>query len=341
MKKIKNKAKLNSFGVLLKRNKDKELPTDFCLNICRGDVGFLFGPAKAGKSIFAENFAMNLASGRKKFIGLPINKPKSKVFYVSLEEDVNVRMIKRGIKQISTFNEAEIRNIEKNLIYSDEGFINCIDTSNDWKILKSSIEEVKPDIVIIDSINRFNKDIEKRKLANPIMEELRYISNHFNCSIILLHHTNKQYGNKQIDMHSMSGSSALSRNAEFFIGINKIENTRYVKFVVNRFSADEGNCKSFEINDNLIIDNFKDVEEYKLFIDNDGRYKNDNRKLLLECIQDKAKSGGKIRISTLKKNIVDTELMSNKTLYNSLNSLVTENKIIKVKHGVYKIKDVK
>ncbi len=338
MKKVK-KPESNSFGELLKRNKDKELPVDFCMNICRGDVGFFFGPAKVGKSIFSENFALTIASGRSSFFGYPINLPKSKVFYISLEEDVNVRIIRRGKKQIKAFSKKEVKNINKNLTYSDEGFMRNISGADDWKALRRTIKQVKPDIVILDSINRFSEDIEKRKKANLIMEKVRDIAERFNCAFILIHHTNKAYGNKEINMHTMSGSSALSRNAEFFIGINKIGKTRYVKQIVNRFSSDEGACKSFEINEDITIDNYKTIEEFDLIKEIDSRFNSDNKTKIINCINDNKNKNGQIKSSVLTKLLTPIENgMCKKTLFNGLRQLEKEKELEKVKHGIYKLK---
>ncbi|MCW8898299.1 MAG: AAA family ATPase [Flavobacteriales bacterium] len=336
---MKTNTKSISFIDAINRYKGKELPKDFCLSICRGDVGFLFGPPKSGKTIISENLALCLASGKDSFLGFPINIPNCKVFSVSMEEPIEVRMIRRGRKQISYFNKTEIEKISKNLSYSDEGFTESIRNQSDWLVLKRSIKKLKPDIVIIDSVNRFSVDIEKRDKVNPIMEKFRTIAKKYNCAIILIHHSNKSFGNKPIDMHSMSGSSALARNAEFFIGVNKIGNKKYLKLIVNRFSKNEGLCKTFEISDDLIIKNFNEINEYELFKDIDGRYHQDSRDILFNCIQENLNTKGCIEVSTLTKILVNKEGgFSKKTLFNSLKSLIKDEEIKKVKHGVYKIK---
>ena len=56
--------------------------------IKKGSFGFVFGPAKSGKTIFCEILAISLASGLAEFMNTPLLQEEviPKVLFISLEE---------------------------------------------------------------------------------------------------------------------------------------------------------------------------------------------------------------------------------------------------------------
>lgn len=332
-------SKTSSMGELLKRYRGKKPPKAYWGGISPKMVGFIFGLAKSGKTIICENLALSLTSGRIKFIGLPIGIPKSKVLFISMEENISIRMIQRGNKQIRGYSKEEKKNIKRNLIYSDEKFVRSIENTQDWNLIEEEIIRHKPNVVFIDSTNRFNIDIETRDEANKMMRKIKHLANKFNCAIILIHHTNKAQKNKVISESEMSGSSSLARDADFFIGINSLTNgTRYLKFITNRYSETQEMCIVFSIQNNYLVDVEGNEYEGTLLKGLDGRYNSNNSELLMEFIKENIDSDNTIKTNSLYSYFIhENNLISKRTLYNQLDKLIEMKLLQKVKHGVYRL----
>lgn len=336
-KKVNNK-KISPIGELLERYEGKKPPKSFWVGISRGLVGFVFGLAKSGKTIVCENLALSIASGRERFLGKPIELPKKKVLYISMEENVGIRIIQRGNKQVKEFSSEEKKNIKENLFYSDEEFLRSVENTQDWNFVEVEIKKYKPRVVFLDSTNRFNIDIEKRDEANSMMQKIRGFAEKYRCAIILIHHTNKSQKDKPITEASMSGSSALTRDADFFIGVNSLSNgTRYIKFITNRYHQTPEKCIVFSIQNNYLIDYESEEYESELLKSLDGRYTSDNTEMVYEFIKVNLDENGRIETNTLHSHFVDGGLISKKTLFNKLRLLIKAKMIEKVGKGVYKL----
>lgn len=331
------KKRVSSFKDLRARTKNMEPPKKFWGGIPMGTVGFVVGFAKSGKTIVCENLALSIAAGKNEFLGKPIEQTNKRVLFLSMEEDVNMKMILRGNNQIKGFSSAKIqKRINENLFYSDKDFIRSINSKNDWKIIKDEIYKVKPELVIIDSVNRINKEIEKREYANMVMQKFREISEEHNCSILLIHHTTKDQIDKAMTLDKLSGSSALSRDADFFIGINKLSNgVRYISFIENRYYPVDDKVIVFDIQPNTTIGFISEEFEGKLLKGIDKRFDKTSTDLILTYFKDNP-----IVIFETKQLIKQFDgFLSPRSVKNKLKELVNSNAIIKQAHGKYVLKD--
>ncbi len=338
-KKKKVKKIITSFGELYKRNRGKEAPKMFWSGIIKGSVGFIVGPAKSGKTILAENLAFAIVSGKNKFLGVPIELPKSKVLYISMEEDVNMRFTQRGNNQIRGYSREEKKLIKKNLYYSDEDFLRSIKDNKHWELLNNEIKKYQSNIIFVDSTNRFNVDIQDRLEANEMMQRFRALAEKYNCAIVLIHHTIKSQQDKAMTLEHMSGSSALSRDADFFIGVNRLSiGIRYIKFIDSRYYPTLDKCKVIEIQNNSLIDLVEESYEYELLKLTDGRVNNDNTEMVFEFINESVDDEGIIESKLLHFHFIeDNGLITKKTLYNQLKKLIKNELIEKVSHGKYRL----
>lgn len=346
MKKKKSKDILESelkssktLGELLKRYKDDERPKMFWAGIIPKSVGFVSGPAKSGKTILCENLAFAIVSGKKQFIGVPIEIEKSKVLFISMEEETNMRIIQRGIKQIKGFSSEEKILIKENIHYSDKKFIRSVETESDWEIIENEIKIHNCNLVFIDSTNRFNIDIQDKLEANSMMRRFRNFAEKYNCAIILIHHTTKSQENKPMTLNTMSGSSALGRDADFFIGVNRLTNgVRYVKFIESRYYPFNDETKVISIQENSLIDLVSEEYESEILKTIDGRYNKDNSELIIEFVRKSVGSEKEFEAKLLHNHFVETNgLITKKTLYNQINKLCSSNTIKKIGHGKYKL----
>jgi archaellum biogenesis ATPase FlaH len=332
--------KVASFGELNKRFENAKPPKILWGGITPNSIGFVFGLPKSGKTIICENLAFSIASGRSNFLGIPIELQSSKVLFISMEEYVGTRIIQRGKNQYEDFSSEEKKILNENLYYSDEDFLRSLkNDEKDWIVLEEEIQKIRPKLVFIDSVNRFEMKIEDRDETNKLMRKIRELSQNYKCAIILIHHTTKAQKDKPITLEHMSGSSALGRDADLFIGINSLSNdTRYIKFLDNRYCETPDKSILFSIQNDYIID-FEGMEyESELMKSIDSRFNSSNTQLVADFIRDNVDVDGCIKLKIMYSYFVtDNKMFRKKTLHNQLKKLIESETIVKSGHGKYKL----
>ena len=197
-----------------------------------GTVGFLNAPGATGKSFFAIQTAMSIASHNKYKLISSLNYMSGKVTYITGEDDLstlNIRM--RAISK--DFDKKTIEKISENLTVVDviaEG-IKFLDFNVHNKIQKNekTIEILNniakhSDLIILDTLSRFHfakeNDNGEMILLLSIFEKVAQLNN---CSILILHHTNKSSAtNNNQDQQSARGASALIDNCRYMISLMKM-----------------------------------------------------------------------------------------------------------------------
>lgn len=234
---------LNKFDILVEPKEQhqtiKGLPV--------GEVGLLVAPGATGKSYFVLN--MILAScglTHNHLIAQPI-----KTLYVSLEdrlEDIQRRLysykkaldISQTTLEESEFdfkiieNKSTDRLVEKGVSQKDNKF---------FQELSAIVASEKYELVIIDTLIKSYSGYEENNNADMSM-----VLSHFNtlaidnqCSILLLHHTNKGAigQNADINQSISRGASSLVDNARFVLSLSKNKNDTGIicQSVKTNFSA--------------------------------------------------------------------------------------------------------
>jgi hypothetical protein len=326
-----------AFKIMLQQFK-KLMPSKFLIGgIKIGSFGIVFGPSKSGKTIYCEILAMCIASGKKDFLGDEIDIDAQKVLFLGLEEFWSNR-VGRNFKQFETLTSEEKELYNKYFLYQPVGFLRFIQKKGDWVELKKLIKESSAKFVFIDSITRMNHgNLEDSKVAQEIMQNLRDICYDLKVTLICIHHTPKMYG-KQITMDSIKGSSVFSQEADFAIGINKVNKRRYQKDVFFRYKADDTEfVKEFKIDDNVCLEYFGEKLEYDILNGEDGRKDSSNKDTILNFFKD---SSCKIhKTSELIKYFTGKLSIKERQIKNHLKVLVVEGKIINEKNGYYKFFD--
>ena len=198
-----------------------------------GTVGFLNAPGATGKSFFAIQTAMSLASCNRYKLIKNLNYKNAKVAYISGEDDldtINIRM--RAISK--DFDKNTIKIISENLTVIDviESGLKFLDFNSSNKIEKNTksitiLDTIAKhsDLIILDTLSRFhfakeNDNGEMIRLLN-IFETVAKINN---CSILILHHNNKSSmnGKNDLEQSSARGASGMIDNARYMISLNKM-----------------------------------------------------------------------------------------------------------------------
>jgi RecA-family ATPase len=104
LKSDKEKSFVIPLEKLIEKAKEHEPPPFIWRGIKKGSCGYIFGPAKSGKTIFCENLGLMLSLGADLFLESPLLKGNHKVLIISLEEYWEHRS-ERNIKQITRLSK--------------------------------------------------------------------------------------------------------------------------------------------------------------------------------------------------------------------------------------------
>lgn len=217
------KLNLINIGDLLDRQFEANLP--LIENLLYRGTYLLVGPPKIGKSFFMIQLAYHVASGINLW-NFPTRQ--SKVLYLALEDH-----LARIQKRYSTMFGFETDLITTNLIISDEAKLLGEGLVED--IENFILENNNVGLIIIDtlqmirnpslSITSYNTDYET-------LASIKSISDKYNVTILIVHHTRKMDSNDAFE--TISGTNGLLGAADgaFVIQKNKrIENKAIINIV--------------------------------------------------------------------------------------------------------------
>jgi archaellum biogenesis ATPase FlaH len=316
----------------------KEGPIPFIWGgIKEGSFGYVFGPSKCGKTTFCENLGMCLVSKRKEYLGNPIMDKSHRVLFISLEEYERQRS-GRNDKQVQ-FLTAPIELISNFLVVQDK-FPKFLRDENEFKILSDTIAESNAGIVFIDSLTRIGTgDIERSEIAKEVSIKLKEISNAHNVTMVVIHHTPKLNG-KPLSIDSLAGSHVFAQEADFLIGINRINGIRYIKEVACRYKReDDEKVMTFDINDNLWIVPGNKVVENNLFKDVDGRVDDTNLNAVRTLIRGTTELKGSPNFTSDEIRGEAEKFMDKSTFYQKVELLIRAGVINRIGKGEYSFND--
>lgn len=317
---------------------NSEEPMDYLFRgITKPSFGYIYGPAKSGKTIFGESLLLSIAANKNTFLGEELNVNNEKVMILSLEEFYRNRT-QRNKKQIEYFMaETGLDTIHSNVIVADNLFPKHILTDEDWELLNNVIKSESPSVVLLDSLTRLTfNSIEDSTVASKIMKKLRAIAYENNIILIVIHHSVKM-DNKPLSLANLAGSRVVGQEADFIIGINKLSNgKRYMKDISYRYAQEDcDNVLTFEINDNTVAVQCEYCNELELLSKVQTVENASCESLVYKFIKEFTGDDHSVIVQTkdLMKGLVSTRKMSKPTLNDSLKSLAKKNMISKLERG--------
>lgn len=227
-------------------------PEDSILS--RGDRMVIAGEQKTGKSVLLGQLMRGLVLGTE-FLGFPIPQPR-KVLYVQAElresslkkryKAAHERLVQRGLELPPG----------RLLVWSTNGPLYLtgytrhekqqgVQASHGLEKLYEEIDEVKPDVVVLDPLASFH-DIDESKASEVklLFDELDRIKERVNAelggvALVIAHHFRKTSGmDKQFDVpliNQVRGSSALAGWADSIlcIGVHEgVSDSKYIEFTL-------------------------------------------------------------------------------------------------------------
>ena len=266
--------------------------------IIKGTMGFVYGPAKSGKTIFCENLGMSIAARKVSYWGRPLDSSQvSGVLFISMEEYWEHRAM-RNKRQLGALHLLDGQDFPFRVV--DGTFPRYMTSEKDWKTLETTIASSGADLVFIDSFTRLETDeIEKSKVANRVLSKLKELSVRLRITLIVIHHSCK-ITDQPLGLATVAGSRVVGQEADFILGINRLTNgTRYFKEVSTRYKQEDELVTTFTIGDDFWLTRQRDVQESSLFQPVDHRENSGNRELVFRTIKSLAEKTGQVKTSDL------------------------------------------
>ena len=332
--KIVENAMFNSILTMVERY-ESEPPVHYIWSgIKKGTFGYVYGPAKSGKTILCENLGMSIAAKMPEFLGMEINSYGiESVLFISMEEFWQNRT-DRNKKQLTLIDINDREKFNYNVV--NEMFPLSMDNEKSWQDLQSVIVDSKADFVIIDSLTRLTSDeVEKSKVGSDISRRLKSLTYDLNITMLVVHHSSK-ITDTSLDLAHLAGSRVVGQEADFILGVNRLSNgRRYFKEVATRYKQENELVTPFVIDDNLWLNGQASVEETQVFGAVDHRENPSNERMVFGSVKRLSKKSGEIKTSEV---LADLEGKIGKTvIYEYLGNLDEKQKIDRSKNGYLKL----
>ena len=192
----------------------------------------IVAPGGAGKTALATGMALSLATGRD-FMGSKIWHGPKKVWLWSLED--SEEEISRGLQAAASYWQISPDDLDGPL------FLNSALNGDQLKFVSSgsnSVNENKDlaeaivtqliekaiDVLFIDPfVSCHDANENDNKAMDAVVKLLALIAYEANCSIVVLHHTSKAFG--QVNENSARGASSVVNAARSVVTINPLSDT--------------------------------------------------------------------------------------------------------------------
>lgn len=197
--------------------------------LLRGSVSMIVAPGGAGKTALATGMALSLVTGRD-FMGSKIWGGAKKVWLWNLED--SVEELSRGLQAAATYWSIGADDLNGNLFLNSalsgdqlklvpnrSGSLN-----EEFDVADAIVTELKSnaiDVMFIDPfVSSHDANENDNKSMDAVVKLLALIAYEANCSIVLLHHTNKAFG--QVNENSARGASSVVNAARSVVTINPL-----------------------------------------------------------------------------------------------------------------------
>ena len=183
-----------------------------------GGSMFVYGPAESLKSWLVLELEFAVASGAR-WLGLATEKGVA-LMYQSEQTEPMYR--KRVIKFSHSMND----NLPMDNLYirSEPAF--RLDNPIGFKMLKADVEQIHPQLVIIDNLYQSMDSISDERCAKALIRGLSNLQHKNDCAIVVVHHTRKgQAGGEHQRLEDMAGMSDFNRWADTMIFVNVVKYT--------------------------------------------------------------------------------------------------------------------
>lgn len=216
--KVQEETKASSIEEFLKEQEKVEWICDGL--IAKKSIGFVVGLPESGKTWMLIDLAIQCARGGQWLGKFPVEK--AKVLFVDQERFKGETQ--RRFKAVIGATVSDFEDLKDSL------FIRCGTTTRlnlqpSFDAFRKELSELRPDIVIIDSLATFHTAEENnRKDIQVVLERVKELRNEFGCTFLFISHENKFAFDKEAgdpSIAQMAGSIAIPAAAETVITVRR------------------------------------------------------------------------------------------------------------------------
>lgn len=210
---------MTTFDILLREEPVKK--PEFLVDrlLYKKAINLLVGDPKTYKTYIAIDILTSIITGEKVFQTHEVNE-EGTVLFISPEFDTKDRICKSLHSKISMWN-GRFEEVIPRLHMPFNNNIEFIGWSKDGKKIVEYIREVRPTLVILDSLTYiFDGEIEKNEPIKDFFKELKEIIKECDTTFLITHHTNRMNVDKR--MNKVSGSSSITRYADCIIYLERL-----------------------------------------------------------------------------------------------------------------------
>lgn len=206
--------------------------------IAKKSIAFMVGLPETGKTWMSMDLAVESAKGGGLWLGkFPVKK--AKVLFIDQERFKGETQ--RRLKAVIQGNGIKSAQL-KDALFVRCGTTTRLDLQHSFEAFRKEVDEIRPDLIIIDSFATFHtKEENNRKDIQEVLERVKQIRNEFGCTFVFLHHENKMAFNKEEagdpSISQMAGSIAIPAAAETVFTVRKIEDGSMVYHTKSTLSA--------------------------------------------------------------------------------------------------------
>lgn len=183
-------------------------------------------PPKHFKSMLALNLAYDLAEaeplwGLKKADGGALWEVKRPLSILYVEQEIGRYRVKERMEKIHGARGGELAPL--NLHFECKGSGIMLDTDVGRSILEERVEQLKPDVLVIDPLRKFHtQDEDSSTEMVKVFKALDNIQERHELTALILHHTSKRSEFRDpSDPESLRGSGEIFADGDTFIMLTK------------------------------------------------------------------------------------------------------------------------
>lgn len=189
----------------------------------RNGFTLLGGVKGAGKSLFVINLALYYASGKSLFLNCKIQKPGRVLL---IQQEISLSGFQSRIRKI--MEEEEFSHQDRFSHLTTTGNNLKLTDQEDFDKIRKSINEAKPDILILDPLSTFNPSKENTyEDMSKITERINQLKIEFQIGVILTHHIsskqNPDHPNTPVEIAGQfRGHTALPDAADILVLLKRL-----------------------------------------------------------------------------------------------------------------------
>lgn len=182
--------------------------------LAEGDTLVVGGEPGTGKSVFAMDMALALATGGE-FLSMKITK-QLPVLYI--DEEMPPALARRRLRMFMRGRELEPSDVA--LSYYNNNQLN-LDHAESRLVLRNVLDACRPKFVVLDSLIRFHdrNENDAKEISN-FLEMLKGLQSEYEFGWIILHHLSKPGKDKSKELgHRLRGSSDIRAACDQIYGL--------------------------------------------------------------------------------------------------------------------------